>query len=647
MSLQPLQDPDVSLHNNDVVASKGALPTLSDPDVNTSTEAPGFLKKLDMIGTGVDRGVKNFTLALMSKLPLGDNYQNAIKQVDANATTAQQDNIRKYGGLYPKIGEAGGEMLATLPVGGVFGKMAEGASALGKLAPEGLKTIAKYGSAAIGGAGLLGAIDSQKYAPNNPGQLINQDAAGAAINNPLSYAIPAVGQKLSTWLGASQELGEAKKVIPNIMARDLKEPGASTTLSNMFFGVPAALTNMGKQAKLQSGIGEDISNFVQTLAGSKTAQNVATNADKLTEYSANTIRDTLDTMKQKENALWDSGFKSSAVSDAQGVKDNVINAIDLLNTNKIPGYETTVNYLNNGIRKTNFNVEDVKKLQTLVSGAAINARGLEGGVGSELADDLTKVKDDLMGNIQSSISLKDMEDYSAASQFSASKFKLFEQAPLLQKAIYDETSAHKLVNTLTSEGGVLPPKRAVMGILSPEDQNLVGATKIQQALEASDPANAGHVNLDTFLAKTSDFSQSGEILNKDAYTNLQGLNEYLKNINEGSKVGWWRQAVMLGTLASTAGGAALIGGTPGVIAALASYGALSVVANHSPLKSLMNGLVNLSAKGLNTDSSSIYKAVTDAVSKHLTRAGLIISDDGVLQHKNEPPSPSNSAQEQQ
>ncbi len=593
------------------------------PEVAAPKEQPSFLKKLDMINTGVDRGVKNFTLALMSKLPFGDRYQNAIKAVDAQSTAEQKQNIDKYSGYYPQGGEIAGETLATLPIGGALGKVAQGAQALGKLAPTGLKTATKYGSSALGGAGVLAGMESQKYDPENPGQLINTEAASNTLESPLSYAIPALGTKFSTWADASRNLGNAKEVLPNIMARNLKEPGASTTMSNMVFGIPAALTGMGKQVKQVEGIGDDISNFIQKLAGTKEAQT----ADDLRGYSANIIQSTLKKMGRAEDKIWDAGFKTTPISDAQAVKDDVINAIDLLKTNKIPGYDAVVNSLSNGIRKGDMKVEDVKKLQTIMSGAAINAKGLEGGIGNDLANNLSSIKDSLLNHIQNSLSPEAMKDFSAAREFSARKFDLFKQAPLLQKAINDETSAHKLVNTLISEGGVLPPKKAALSILSEGGRDKVAATKLQQALESSD--NAGNINLDSFLKATSPYTQTKTILNKDAYSSLQGLNEYLKNINNASGGNKLGQAAIAGAGASLAGAGAMSAGTLGLAVPLVAYGAASFVANHSPLKTLLHAVT----KNL---PSATYDLVTKNIEKHLTRAGFLMSEDGVLKHKDEP-----------
>ncbi len=624
-TLQALPDPDIATPVNNLtpLPDPDAVPdiTFQQAPEEAVKEQPGFMKKLDMINTGVNRGVTHFTLALMSKLPFGKSYQEGIKNYDAEVEAEQQHNKDTYSGYYPQVGEVGGELLATAPLGGVFGGVVKAGKLAGEMAPLGLKTISKYGVGAVGATEAAALQESQRYDPENPGQLFNQEAAKGVLENPGMAALAgAAGVKMGTWLDASRKLGGAKEILPNIMARNLKEPGATTTLSNMFFGIPSALTGMGKQAKQVDQIGDDISSFIQKIAGTKEAQT----ADNLTEYSANIIQSTLKKMGRAEDKIWDQGFKVSPITNPQAVKDDVINAIDLLKTNKIPGYETTVNYLNNGLRKGEMKVEDVKKLQTLVSGAAINAKSLEGGVGNQLADELGNIKDSLLNHIQGSLSPDAMKDFSTAREFSSRKFELFKNAPLLQKALYDDASAHKLVNTLISEGGVLPPKKAALNILSDGGRDMVGATKLQQALESSD--TAGHINLDTFLTKTSPYTQTKTILNKGAYNALEGLNKYLKNIDEASKVGWWRQAAIAGTVASSSAAGGLTAGATGLAIPLVAYGAASLIANHSPLKSILGALTKNLPK-------STYDNLVKAAEKHFTRLGVVLTPDGVLEHK--------------
>lgn len=633
---QPSMDEINAQFNNNTQAApvgvNNVQPVAPDQSV---TKVPGFWKKAEMISSGVDRGIKNFTLALMSKIPLGDRYQNAIKQVDANATATQENNKKTYGALYPSIGEGLGEIAATLPLGGALGTTSKAATALGEIAPVGLKTIAKYGASALGGAGVLAGAESQKYDPTLPGQAVNSDAVINTLKNPASYLAPMLGTKLGTWLGASQDLAAADKVVPGIMARQIKDPSATATLSNMVFGIPAALLDMGKQANQIKNIGPDvIAPYIQQMSTAPAAKS----ADDLVAYSANAIQNSLKKMNAEEDKMWDAGFKTVPIKDPAAVKDDVSNAIDLLKTRKPSGYETSVGDLQDALRTGTLTANDVKQMQGIVSSASISARGLDGGVGNRLADQLKEIKDNMLNHISNSLSENQMNDFRAARAFSASKFDLFDQAPMLEKAVYDTTNAHRLVNSLVGDSGTVPAKQAAMSILNDGDKNVIAATKVQKALDAADPTKSGKVDIGKFMQMTNDNSHGRFIMNDDAYKNLQGFNHYLQNINDANTGnGVWKTA-MLGTgLASAAGAMGLggiVGGPAGAAAGLASYGAMNFVANHSPLKYIMNGLVNLSAKGLNSDSSSIYKHLIDTVGKHLGRAGYYMTD-GALQHKDE------------
>lgn len=627
---QPVQSMDdlAASYKSDAVPDSQSVPVSQYNDTVPNKVSPGFLKSLEMIGSGAAQGMLTFTgslLSLAEKGLRGGGTPTTVPDAVQYWKDKNESDEKKYtgAGILQGAGQLPAEVLTTAPLGGPLGAVMKGAAKVGEVLPTGLKTLGKYGTSALGGAGVLAGMESQRYDPENPGQIANFDAAEEALKNPASYVMPMVGTKLSTWMDASRKLGEAKEVFPNIMARNLKEQGAGTTAANAIFGVPA-LFGFGKQVNQLKGINEDVTKFIQKISGTKGALT----ADNLTEYSANIMQSTLKKMERAEDKIWDKGFKSEYILTPKEVKDDVINAIDLLKTNKIPGYEAVVNSLDNGIRPGKMmRVEDVKKLQTIMSGAAINAKGLEGGIGNDLANSLSNIKDSLLNHIQGSLSPAAMKDFSAARAFSANKFELFKNAPMLYKAINDTTNAHKLINTLTSEGGVLPPKKAALGILSKGGQDMIGATKLQQALEAADPTHSGNLNLETFLAKTSDYTQNKFIQNKSSYEALQGLNKYLQNINEASQTGW-RQVATGGAVASTAAAGMLGAGATGLAVPLAAYSAATFVANHSPLKTLLHAVT----KKL---PNSTYDLVTKNIEKHLTRAGFLVSQDGILKHKDE------------
>ncbi len=232
----------------------------------------------------------------------------------------------------------------------------------------------------------------------------------------------------------------------------------------------------------------------------------------------------------------------------------------------------------------------------------------------------------MLGHIRGSLSPEDQQAFTAATQFSAHKFDLFNQASQLKSAAVDVAASHKLVTSLVSEGGVLPPKQAVLGMLSPGAQDMVAALKIKKALEAA--TTAGRVNLDSFLTATGPDSQTGAILPKGAQNTLKGTQVYLKNIDDSQKVGWWRQAAMIGTAATAAGVGAYESNGWDKAIPLVSYMALTAIANHSPLKSIFGALT----KELPTGTR---EALIKAAGTHLARLKFVISNHGVLTHEND------------
>lgn len=612
--LPELVDPDVA-----------PLPDLADPDISspavTEKQQPGFMKKLDMINTGVHRGVTHFTHALMSKLPFGEKWQNAIKQADADIDAEQEYNKKTYSGYYPQGGEVAGELLATLPAGAPLGLAAKGATALGKLAPTGFKTLAKYGSSGIGGAGVLAGVESQRYDPENPGQLINTEAVKDTLTNPAAYIAPMVGTKLSTWGEASKALGEAKEVLPNIMARNLKE-GASQKLSNQFFDSLGAITGYGKGIKLTEGLGDDLANFVTKISG----QPEAMHAKDLVKYAGNQLQGALKVVKLKGDLMWEKPFKNAVVLDAQGVKDDVINAIDKIKNSGIPLESKTIKYLQEGMRKGTLTVEDVKNLQSHVGDAAINAlKAGAGGTGLNMFKELKDVKDSLLNKIQSSIGDMDAKDFSAAREYSARQFKMYEEVPKLQKAIKNEVSARNLIRSVLQNSESVS-KRGVLDVLPERGQKAVAAAKVAKAIEDSDDG-AGNLNLGAFLKQTAESTQTPEIMGSDAYKSLQGLNAYLTNIHNASKSGSGTGLVQGAALGGLGTAGAMSGGLAGAAVPLVAYGAASLVANHSPLKTLLYAVQKKLPK-------STYDLVAKNIEKHLARAGYFMTD-GVLKHKDD------------
>lgn len=589
-----------------------------------TTRIPTFVKKAEMISSGAMKGALTFTANLLSlgeKGLRGGGTPTVVPgAVDYWDKKVKADNAA-FGNGYTSAGQVGSEMLTTAPVGGILGQVGKGAAALGELAPTGLKTLAKYGTSILGGAGALASTETQRFDPNNPGQLINKDAAENALKNPMSYLLPAIGTKIATWMDASRALGKAKEVIPSIMARDIKPDSASKTASQMVFDSLPNLTGMGKRVNQMADIGDDIGRFISQTASKDYTPVYAKN---YIQTAGQELQNTLKKVDKAGDVLWNKPFKTAPIQDVQGVKDEAISAIDLLKGSGVPLEGSSIKFIQAGLRKDKMTVDDAKKLQSLISKASIDANGVGEGIGAELSNKLRDHKDNILGYIQSSLTPEQMKDFTAARTYSSNVFQMYREAPKLNQAIVDERAARGVIKDLTSEAEVTPKK--ILNTLSPEARMATAQYKVAKALEDSD--TAGKINLNTFLDKTAEYTQTPEILGTAAYKSLQGLNKYLNSINNAGSVGWWRSAAMLGAATGGAATAGVTMGAPAAAAAVASYAAAHFIANHSPLKTVLHAMT----KDL---SDTTYKHLESIVTKHLTRAGFLISEDGVLQHKDE------------
>lgn len=605
--------PPLPMEASSEAPAQQALPALPELPV----EKPGFLKKLEDFGSGAMEGSLTYTAKLLSLAERGLRLGGEATTVPRAVEYWAERN--KDGSGYTTAGKIASEVLTTAPV--PFGAVGKAASLAKELAPTGLKTLAKYGASAGTGAGLLAGMETQRYNPDNPNELLNTQAAGEALSSPLSYALPAIGTKVSTWMGASRALGEAKEQFPNIMARDIKEPGITKSLSQAVFDAPAAITGWGKRVSQVENVGNDLRKFVTTVAGSPEFKN----SIDYVELAGTKVRNALQGLEAGEDMLWNAPFKYKPIMDVQAVKDEAINAIDALKGTGIPSEALSIKQLQNSLRKGPMTVEDAKRLMSQIGKASVNARNADNaGAGVELSGQLKQFKDNILNHIQTSLSPDDMKAFSAAREYTAKKYATYEAAPMLQKAIGNEAASQKLINSLISEGGVLPPKKVALGVMSQEGRQSVDAAKIAKAVEDSD--TAGRINLDTFLKKTAEYTQTPKILSNDSYTALQGLNKYLSSVNEASRNKW---AKPLGALGIAAAGAGAATGIPAAaIIPLVSYGAAAFVANHSPLKTLLHA----ATKNLPTET---YNAVSKAIEKNLTRGGYIVTQDGLLKHKDD------------
>lgn len=569
--------------------------------------------RVKAMGTGFDRGVKQFTLKVLGMIP-NERWQKSVKNV-YEQTERDYAAAQEVAPIAATAGSIGGEIAATLPAAAGLGGVLKGATALSSLAPKGTQTLTKYGASALGGAGVLAAQESQRYDPSQVGQpLVNTDAAVRTLNDPLAYALPMAGQKLSTWLEKSRALDEGKQIIPKLMARDLYESGPAKTVSNTILDAASSITGLGKRARQLEGIGDDISKVITKISG---GQDAIMSKD-LSKFAATKLQEGLRKLEIGEAEMWNKSFKTAPiknVTDAKDILNQVVNKIDEVKS-AVPLSSSAKTMLQKLMKKPDLTVDDMKNAQSLVGKIQSSIiKADKGGLGADIAREFGELRQNLFEPIKGSLSGAALEDFAAAREYTSRLMKMYGDAPLLKSAIKDEVAARQVITSILGKGEKFS-KQGVMDIISPEGQNAVKAAKIAQALEAAD--TGGKVNIGKFIKATRESSDTPELLG-ESYKYITGLNKHLSSIHEavrGRGVGLRDVALVAGAAGSAAIEPAL----------LIPYAGLSFIANHSPIKSILGAMTRNLPEGT-------YKSLSDALSRHLSRGGYMITREGQIQEK--------------
>lgn len=625
-------------------------------------QVPGFVKKLDMLNTAVDNGVKQFTTTILSALPFGQGWKNALKQVYNNSEAEQQHNIDTYKGYYPQIGKIAGETLVTAPVGGVLGKVLGKAVSLGAgeaIAPSGilgstlakkalpgiLQTPAKYALAGAAGVGTNMAMESQRYDPEHPGQLINTKAAKSVIDNPtstlLSAGLPMFGAAAGSYAQKASKIGEYSDILgQTAIPRNTLPDSIGKTFKQSVFGFLPALTSSGAAITEHKNIGEPVWNFISKFADAPEAKNFA----DINAKAGQVLKTALGNLKQTNQDLWNQPFKSRVLS-AEDTSGAVADATQALKTigdvsqaipsaglytklisrqlDKVGSSDSALlDASGNAISKAGkFTVEDVKNIQSNL-GKAISKIKSEAG-SNELVQELSGIHDQLGTRIQNSLSADDLAAFMAAKQHSRMLYDLKETSPLVKDAMVNEFEARKLLEKLRSTKEPID-KQKIFDQIGPEGQKAVASEKLAEAFRASNKSDG--LDIDGFLTRTKNDPELASLMGNDAFKSFQGLSAYIKNVSEGSKVGWWKPAAIMTAVGIPAylSGAGPIAGA----GAVASLAAATFAANHPALKNLFYGL----SRKLPEDTKNL---IQKAIGNHLNRAGYFIGTDGVLKHKDE------------
>lgn len=604
--------------------SKPEILDLEGVEEKKRPEAPSFMKKLDMITTGVHRGVTHFTLKMMSLIP-NEKLRGRIKEVDKNIQKAYEEDIKSYGGLYPKIGEVAGEMLATSPIIGPYGKLLQGAKAIGKAAPVGLKTLGKYGASALGGAGLSAATETQRYNPDNPGELLNTEAAGEALSNPASYLAPMVGTKLMAWGDKARALQEGREVVSNLLPRDLSQPGASRKLSQTIFDALPAITGMGKRTQQLESIGDDVGRLITGMASDAKA----IKSKDLIGFAGRELQSGIASLKNGQKELWNKPFIKEAVPNGiSAIKGPVNRGIAILEESGLPLSGSAVKMLKASLNKQKLTVGDVKNIQSVL-GKAVSSinEGNYGGLGNQVAKELSATRAELFEPIRRSLSGSALKDFTAAREYSARVFQMEEAFPQLKTALRDEVAARKLIKSLISPTERFD-KSKLMAINTSSGQKATKAARLAKALEDSNVG--GKLSLSSFLKKTSEYTDMPELMG-DSYKAVQGLNKYLTVINEANQSKNLMRSLTVGATVAGAAGYASSSEDPStaIVGALVTYPALLFAANNPWAKSAFGALTKDMSK-------SGFDYMMQRIGNNLSRFGYFLNNNSELQHKDDP-----------
>ncbi len=601
-------------------------------------EKPGFLKQAELIGSGHMKGSLNYTARLMNyvgKLTEGTPEETKIRGENPVArayeywTEKNAADAQKYAGAstLQGIGELGGELLTTAPVGGVLGGVSKAAQAVGKALPYGLKTLGKYATAGSGGALTLSALESQKFDPANPDAPYSAEQFETSLKNPVSAIAPMLGTKLATWADKARELNQAKEIFPNIMARHLKEPGSARQLTSILTDSVQNLTGFGKGVKLAEGIGDDISNYINTLSGGIAAKY----SKDYKTVAAKEFQGALQNLKKGQDEMWDKPFKTAPISNAEEIKDIAIQAQDILKDSGIPTAGKASKLITQGLRKGNLTVNDVKNIASDIGNAAGDAYNMGGGTAAKMGQGLSDIRQQLIGAAQKNLSGNDLADYTAASTYSKNYFETMSQSSRIKDALYSELDAKNVIKSMMSEAEAID-KAKTLNLMTNTGQKATWAAKMAKALEDSGFEGTDKVNLSTFVNATRQSSQLPELMG-DTYNAVTGLNKYLTAIQQS---GEHKLSKYVGALGAVAGAGAVASGTAAipVVAAIASYNVLASLANRSPLKSLLGILGKAGEKATgNKLSDSVYKHITNKVENLLIRGGYFLTEDGALEKK--------------
>lgn len=654
-TLPPLERPLLKLVKQNGGYSE--LNKLPEADVNQFKEAPapmerpGFLKSVEMIASGAAQGSLEYTSRLMNMMgnisanatgssSRGMFFESKSPKEESLVTkgykTWEQKNeadAKKYHGaeVLQTVGSLPMELITTAPLSNpVFGAVSTVAKKAGEYAPRGLKKIAEYGTAGAGGALGIAGLEGTQFNSDKPNEPFGFDQAAESLKDPLSYILPAAGQKVGNWMGTSRELQQLKKILPDATAADLENPNIVKSVKQAFF---SPITNLANQTKQMEGIGDAISKYIGELSGNIVMESgkAAKYSKDFKEVSGQQFNKALQSLKQGMDDMWLKPFRVAPIENPQDIKNIAIEAMDILKNSGIPTSQRSIQQINKGLQKDKFTVEDVKSVYSTIGDAAGDAYSLGNQTANSMGSELSALKNQMIDRVQAGLSPKDLKDFTAARTMSKQYYDTINESTKIKDALYSEINAKNLTKSIIGEAEALNKQNA-LGLTTPVGRNAIWATKLTDVLKKSGYEGADGINLKTFIDETRAASNLPELMG-DTYKAIEGLDVVLKNIYQSNQA---KPSKLLGAIGSlgavgAVGGAAASVGAMPAMAGVATYAALAGISKYSPLKSTL---------GLMTQklSDSGYKRLTDVIERGLVTGGYFLTDDGVLDKSDAPSS---------
>lgn len=649
------------------------------------SEDAGVVKTLDMMNTATHRAISRYTLGMMSALPFGKKYQQAIKQTDEAIEKEYQKNKIQYPDSYAStVGELYGDMLATLPIGGVIGKsftkaasLASGESiapVLGKalrktgkysehLAPVGqfgryiqqnalpgmLQRPAALGLGTATSAGAIGLTEAAKY----QGQPFDiEDAAQTFKDTALSPGTLLMGAGmtgLGIWGNRAARLREAQKDIPGIMNRQLDVPEnfpetmppAQTRIKDIMFSSIPNLTQFGKLPNTIKGIGPVIYNYINKLSGHLAARY----SGDYKEIAGKELQKSLDNLVSKNDDMWKQLPLKQNIGNSREIANDIWDAFNVMS-----GVEKSIPALSKykdeimktlGIKIKNprakkptvvftdkqLNIDDAKNLQSKI-GTIINK--IDNTADTSMLTDtmyqLNGIKNRILNRIENNLGTDDLKkQFQATRKNTAMLHKTLGISPKIKKALFDEVDARNVIKNIMSEAEAFN-KAKVLGIMSEKGEKAILAARLAKVIDEAGDGKGG-VNIGSIIDQWGPQTNIRQIAGTETYKAISGFNRLLRGLEQSSehKMPMW----IAGIAAPAAAGQGLISGvlSPALLGGAAlTYNALAFLSNRSPIKKILAKLGDDTKKL----SPSLHNYLSEKAHSLLFRAGFFVNNQGQI-----------------